>query len=51
MGSEMCIRDSTASVATIRACGGVLRDRVETDLDGAPLPEPKLRFVVPTTAA
>ncbi len=46
-----CDETNTASVATIRACGGVLRDRVEADLDGAPFPEPKLRFDVPTTAA
>ena len=46
-----CDETNTASVATIRACGGVLRDRVETGLDGAPFPEPKLRFDVPTTAA
>ena len=46
-----CDETNTASVATIRACGGVLRDRVETDLDGAPFPVPQLRFDVPTTAA
>ena len=46
-----CDETNTASVATIRACGGVLRDRVEADLDGAPFPVPQLRFDVPTTAA
>ncbi|MCC0766465.1 MULTISPECIES: GNAT family N-acetyltransferase [Micrococcus] len=46
-----CDETNTPSVATIRACGGVLRDRVEADLDGAPFPEPKLRFDVPTTVA
>ncbi|WP_231862038.1 MULTISPECIES: hypothetical protein [Micrococcus] len=44
-------RDEHRLRGHIRACGGVLRDRVEADLDGAPFPVPKLRFDVPTTAA
>lgn len=45
-----CDETNTGSAAVIRACGGVLRDRVEHGLDGAPLPAPKLRFDVPTSS-
>lgn len=45
-----CDEANVGSAAVIRACGGVLRDRVEHDLDGTALPAPKLRFDVPTTA-
>lgn len=43
-----CGESNAGSAATIRSCGGVLRDRVDVGLDGAPLPEPTLRFDVPT---
>lgn len=45
-----CDEANAGSAAVIRGCGGVLRDRIEHDLDGTPLPAAKLRFDVPTTA-
>lgn len=43
-----CGESNTGSAAVIRACGGVLRDRVHTRLDGSPAAEPTLRFDIPT---
>lgn len=43
-----CGASNTGSAAVIRSCGGVLRDRVDRRFDGAPAPEPTLRFDVPT---
>lgn len=43
-----CDESNAGSVAVVTACGGVLRDRVHTRLDGTPKQDPTVRFDVPT---